>query len=118
MPQLFFTRTTAITGNDIFVSNRLPDGTFGPATLVSELNSALADAGASIRFDGVEVFFFSRRAGGLGNSDLWTATRDNVLDPWSNLKPLGAVVSTRTTGGAIGGQDLWVTTRTKEKHKP
>ena len=139
LSQLFFTRTTPVTGNDIFVSNRLPDGTFSPATLVSELNSALADAGASIRFDGFEVFFYSRRAGGIGNSDLWTATRDNVLDPWSNLKPLGAVVnsvdldfdpyiatdretlyfaSTRTTGGAIGGQDLWVTTRAKEKHKP
>src|SRR5262245_53510235 len=78
-PQLFFTRTTAITGNDIFVSNLLPDGTFGPATLVAELNSALADAGTSIRFDGLEVFFYSRRAGGLGNSDLWTATRDTVF---------------------------------------
>jgi WD40 repeat protein len=139
VPQLFFTRTTAITGNDIFVSNLLPNGTFGPATLVAELNSALADAGASIRFDGLEVFFFSRRAGGLGNSDLWTATRDTVFDPWSAPTPLGPVVnsvdldfdphiasdretlyfaSTRTGAGAVGGQDLYVTTRTKEKHKP
>jgi WD40-like Beta Propeller Repeat len=137
--QLFFTRTTPVTGNDIFVSNQLPDGTFGPPTLVSELNSALSDAGSSIRFDGLEVFFFSRRsgAGTVGLSDLWTATRDSVLDPWSPPTPLGAVVnsadldfdpfiasdretlyfaSTRVLGG-VGGQDLWVTTRTKEKHK-
>src|SRR5262249_10583246 len=72
VPQLFFTRTTP-TGNDIFVSNLLPDGTFGPATLVPELNSTAADAGASVRFDGLEVFLYSRRPGGLGASDLWTA---------------------------------------------
>ena len=134
--QLFFTRTTPITGNDIFLSNQLPDGTFGPPTLVSELNSALSDAGSSIRFDGLEVFFFSRRAGGLGNSDLWTATRDTVLGPWSVPIPLGAVVNSAdldfdpfiasdretlyfasTRSGGVGGQDLWVTTRTKAKHK-
>jgi len=140
VPQLFFTRTTPITGNDIFVSNLQPDGTFGPAALVSELNSALADAGSSVRFDGLEVFFFSRRVvpGALGASDLFTATRESVFDPWSTPIPLGPVVnsvdldfdphiaadretlyfaSTRATAGAIGGQDLWVTTRTKEKHK-
>src|SRR5215510_3744658 len=82
--QLFFTRTTPVTGNDIFVSNQLPDGTFGPPTLVSELNSALSDAGSSIRFDGLEVFFFSRRPGQgtVGLSDLWTATRESVFAPW------------------------------------
>ena len=42
-PQLFFTRTTP-TGNEIFVSNLLADGTFGPAVLVPELNSTAANA--------------------------------------------------------------------------
>jgi hypothetical protein len=133
--QLYFTRTTPITGNDIFISNRLPDGTFGPAVLVSELQSALSDAGASVRFDGLEFFFFSRRTPSFGNSDLWTATRNSVLDPWSTPVNLGPVVnspdlefdphidssretlyftSTRVTGG-YGARDLWMTTRTKEK---
>jgi len=132
VPQLFFTRTTAITGNDIFVSNLLPDGTFGPATLVAELNSTLADAGSSVRFDGLEVFFYSRRPGGLGASDLWTATRDTVFDPWSTPINLGAAVNsvdldfdphiasdretlyfTSTRADGIGGQDIYMTTRTK-----
>jgi len=137
--QLFFTRTTPVTGNDIFVSNQLPDGTFAPPTLVTELNSAVADAGSSIRFDGLEVFFFSRRsgAGTVGLSDLWTATRESVLDPWSTPTSLGAVVNSAdldfdpfiapdretlyfasTRVGGVGGQDLWVTSRTKDKHKP
>lgn len=131
--QLFFTRTTP-SGNDIFVSNLLSDGTFGSATPASELNSTASDAGASVRFDGLEVFFYSRRPGGLGASDLWTATRNTVFDPWSTPINLGALVnsvdldfdphiasdrktlyfaSTRTPGG-FGGQDLYVTTRTKK----
>jgi hypothetical protein len=132
--QLFFTRTTPITGNDIFVSDLLPDGTFGPPVLVSELNSPLSDAGASVRFDGLEVFFFSRRTGGFGNSDLWTATRDSASHPWSTPVNLGALVNsadldfdphidssrealyfTSTRAGGFGGQDLYVTTRTKQK---
>ena len=132
VPQLFFTRTTP-TGNDIFVSDLLPDGTFGPAAPVAELNSTLADAGASIRFDGLEAFFFSRRPGGLGASDLWTATRDTVFEPWSTPINLGAAVNSvdldfdphiasdretlyfaSTRAGGIGGQDLYMTTRTKD----
>jgi hypothetical protein len=137
LQQLFFTRTTPITGNDIFVSNRLPDGTFGPATLVEELNSTLSDAGAALSLDGLEVFLYSRRPHGLGNSDLWTATRDTLSDPWLTPVNLGPLVnsvdldfdpyiasdgetlyfiSTRTTGG-FGGQDIWVTTRTKNTGK-
>jgi len=133
VPQLFFTRTTP-TGNDIFVSNLLPDGTFGPPALVLELNSPLADAGASVRFDGLEVFFFSRRTGGSGNSDLWTATRNTPTDPWSTPLNLGPLINsvdldfdphidtsretlyfTSTRPGGYGGQDLYVTTRTKQK---
>ena len=134
IPQLFFTRTVPITGNDIFVSDLLPDGTFGPPALVSELNSPLSDAGASVTFDGLEVFFFSRRTGGVGNSDLWTATRSTVSHPWSTPINLGALVNsadldfdphidssraalyfTSTRAGGFGGQDLYVTSRTKQK---
>ncbi|HEX5110100.1 MAG TPA: hypothetical protein VFV95_16730 [Vicinamibacterales bacterium] len=133
VPQLFFTRTTPTTGNDIFVSHLLPDGTFGSPTLVSELNSAVSDAGASVRFDGLEFFFFSRRPG-FGNSDLWTATRDTVFDPWSTPVNLGALVNSAALdfdphidssrealyfvsdrAGGVGGQDLYVSTRTKQK---
>jgi len=135
-PQLFFTRTTP-TGNHIFVSNLLTDGTFGPPTLVPELNSAATESGASLRFDGLEVFLFSRRPGGFGASDLWTATRNTVRDPWSAPINLGALVNSvdldfdpyidssrealyfgSTRAGGFGGQDLYVAARTKRKQKP
>jgi len=133
VPQLFFTRTTP-SGNDIFVSDLLPDGTFGPATPVLELNSPAGDAGTSVRFDGLEVFFYSRRPGGLGASDLWTATRDRVFEAWSTPINLGALVNSvdldfdphiasdrrtlyfaSTRAGGLGGQDLYATTRAREK---
>ena len=59
-PQLFFTRTTP-TGNDIFVSNLLADGTFGPAVVVPELDNTANQRGVSVRFDGLEIFFMSGR---------------------------------------------------------
>jgi hypothetical protein len=132
VPQLFFTRTTPITGNDIFVSNQMLDGTFGPPTPIAELNSALSDAGASVRFDGLEVVFYSRRTGSAA-SDLWTATRNTAVDPWSTPTNLGAVVNSAdldfdphldssrealyfaSTRPGIGGQDLYLTTRKKQK---
>ena len=130
--QLFFTRSILATGNDLFVATLQGDGTFGVPVPVAELNSTVSDAGTSVRFDGLEVFFLSRRAGGLGNSDLWTATRNHPLDPWSSPVNLGAVVNssaldfdphidssrealyfTSDRTGGLGGQDLYVTTRAK-----
>jgi hypothetical protein len=120
---------------DIYVSDVLPNGTFGPAMPVSELNGPLLDGALSVRFDGLEAFFLSTRPLGIGNQDLWTATRKTVFDPWSvptNLKSLvnstladvsPHIASDRETlyfasnrGGGIGGLDLYVTTRTKQEH--
>lgn len=134
VPQLYFTFGQP---SDLFVSNPLPDGTFGPGTPVVELNNPGAnERGLSIRFDGLEVFFMSTRVGGSGAQDLWTSKRSTVFDPWSVPENLGIVVnsaagdfnpfitSDRETlyfnsdrAGGSGGQDLYVTTRTKTNDK-
>lgn len=132
-PQLFLSRGGFPLG-DIYVSDVLPNGTFGPARPVSELNGPSLDGALSVRFDGLEAFFLSTRPLGIGNQDLWTATRKTVFDPWSvptNLKSLvnsaladvsPHIASDSETlyfasnrGGGIGGLDLYVTTRTKKK---
>ena len=95
IPQLFFTRTTP-TGTDIFVGNLLPGGMFGPPTLVPELNSPLSDAGASVRSDGLEVFFFSRKD----------------FDPHIDSSRETLCFTSPRAGGS-GGQDVFVTTRAK-----
>jgi hypothetical protein len=133
-PQLFFhSNRPGVGGTDLYVSDLLGDGTFGPATMVAELSGPGQDQRPSIRFDGLEIFFFSDRPGGAGFVDLWSATRARVFDPWSAPTNLGPAVNTvfdevqpyisadrqtlyfqsaRPVGG-FGSQDIWMTTRKK-----
>jgi hypothetical protein len=132
--QLFFhsVRAGGVGATDIYVSERFPNGTFAPPHLVAELSSPALEQHASIRFDGLEIFFFSDRPGGVGGFDLWSATRATVLDQWSTPTNLGSIVNTAfgetqpyiasdrrtlffTSGrpGGLGGQDIWMTTRGK-----
>ena len=134
VPQIFFAsnRPFGLGGFDFYSSVLLTDGTFGPATPISELNSASADPAVMLSFTGLEAFFSSGRPGGRGGQDLWTATRETVLDSWSAPVNLGAVVNSTTIdgrpylasdrqtlffgsdrSGGLGGTDLYVTTRTK-----
>jgi hypothetical protein len=133
VPQIFFaSNRPGLGGFDLYASTVLTDGTFGPATLISELSSAAADPGMRVSHTGLEAFFFSGRPGGRGGQDLWTATRETVLDSWSAPVNLGAVVNSATIDqgpylasdrkslffgsdrpGGFGGTDLYVTTRSK-----
>lgn len=132
--QLFFqsAREGGVGATDIYVSEQFPNGTFGPASLVAELSSPGLDQHPSIRFDGLEMFLFSDRPGGFGAVDLWSSTRDSILDPWPAPINLGALVNS-TAGdfqpylasdrrtlyfasnrpGGFGSQDIWVTTRSR-----
>jgi hypothetical protein len=131
--QLFFhSDRPGSSATDIYVSERFPNGTFGPAHLVAELGSPGMDQRPSIRFDGLEMFFFSDRPGTIGTVDVWAATRGTVLDQWSTPANLGPIVNTifgeaqpyiasdRQTlfftsarPGGLGSQDIWMTTRSK-----
>jgi len=137
MPQLFFGRgqssSLQFTTTKIMVSEQLPDGTFGNAHEVTELN--LPGNGSqrpSIRFDGLEIFFYANnRPGGFGGSDIWVAERTSIDAAWDEPTNLGSVVNTdlaefqphisadglalyfatNRTDGACGGWDVYVTTR-------
>src|SRR5882762_6692125 len=73
----------ALVAIDVYVSERTPDGSFGPAPLIAELSTPQNDQRAMVRFDGLELFLFSDRDGGSGLSDIWVSTRPTVADPWS-----------------------------------
>jgi Tol biopolymer transport system component len=135
-PQLFWVsqRPGGLGSGDLYMSELQVDGSWGPATAISELNSSSNDFRPSIRHDGLEILFSSNRAGGVGVGDIWVATRDTVDAPWSTPVNLGAPVNTsaqdgqpslsadRKTlifqsnrAGGVGGSDLWMTTRSKER---
>jgi WD40-like Beta Propeller Repeat len=134
MALLFFgsIRPGGFGGPDLYVSAQGTDGSFGPATLVSELSSPLAEQRPTIRFDGLEIIFFSNRPGTLGGADLWASTRQTVFDSWSVPENLGPAVNSTSNDapsylssdgrilfltsdrpGGFGAGDLYVTTRTK-----
>ena len=114
--------------------------TLGPAEPVAELNSSVEDNHASVRRDGREIFFNSRRPGAVGGAgfDIWVATRDNVHDAWSPPVNVGAPVNTafaefhpnisfdgRTllftspvARGGLGGFDIWMSTREHDPPEP
>jgi len=133
VPQLFLAsnRLGGPGGLDIYVSEQNADGSFGPAALVNELNSTLADQAPEIRYDGLEMFIMSNRSGTRGLADLWVSTRETVFDQWSAPVNLGSVVNTAYNEGqpalssdrqslyffsnrpGSGLNDLYVTQRTK-----
>jgi len=139
VPLLFFNsnRTGGPGATDIYVSAQQPDGSFGAAELVEELSSPYHDNRMSIRVDGLEIFLFSDRPGGLGLFDMWVSTRNLVSDPWNPPVNLGAppnsdrpdqqpwLASDRRTlyftssrPGGLGGLDLYVTTRANRPPEP
>src|SRR5882724_9550949 len=136
-PQLYFgsSRSGGLGAADIYVSEQMVDGSFGPAVLVTELSSTSNENDPSIRHDGLEIFFHSNRIGSIGTAlDLWVATRESTLDAWSIPVNLGNTINTTffeqnpylssdnktllltsDRPGGSGGLDLYMITRTKPR---
>jgi hypothetical protein len=129
-PVLYFSSTRS-GGGDLFRSVS-HGGVFGAAAALEGVNSPTANDGQpNLRRDGLEIFFFSTRPGGLGAQDLYSATRASVHEPWSTPVNLGQLVNspagdTRPSlswdgttlyfgsgrPGGEGDSDHYVTTRT------
>ena len=104
MPQLSFNRNVlpVNTGGDIYVSEQALDGSWGTAVPVLELNTDSTDQHPSVAPNGLEIYFHSNRLGSTLNpagtstsNDIWVATRESVLAPWSVPTNLGAPINTR-----------------------
>lgn len=94
--QLYFSSGAPVGGGsqEIYLSNRGADGTFGLPQAVAELNTTVDDIMPNVRKDGLEVVFASTRTGGQGAFDIWSSTRSSVFDPWSDPDNLGTAVNT------------------------
>lgn len=118
---------------DIYVSHLTSRGSYGPATLVTELSSPSQDLRPFIRHDGLEIVLDSNRAGSTaGSRDLWVSTRQNVHAAWPTPMNLGPIVNSEAFDGfpslspdgqalffssnrpgGSGGVDIWMSARQK-----
>jgi len=111
------------TDQDIYMSAMRADGSFAPATMVSELSTAANDQMPNVSRDGREIVFASDSGNTPGVFDIWTSTRDSTGDAWSAPTKLGGNVNTaasetrpslsadgrRLHFGRLG--DIWVSER-------
>ena len=83
--------TGALAGDSDLYLSESHGGVFGAATLVAGANSGAEDGQPNVRRDGLELFFFSTRHGGL--PDIYSATRARTSDGWSTPTNLGPTVN-------------------------
>jgi Tol biopolymer transport system component len=127
---LYFGASTADTPEHIYVTTRADRGAqFAPVTALPNVNSAAADGAPIESFDGLTLYLYSTRPGGLGGRDLWRATRQarsadfgapsrlanvnsNGFDQpgWVSADERALIFSSTRAGGA-GSADLWLARR-------
>jgi Tol biopolymer transport system component len=114
---------------DVFQTSRPGRGTsFEPAVLLPGINTASNDGTPFLSADSLSIYFYSTRAGGEGDRDLYVATRSSISNAFANTERLANVnssgmdhlprlpnertlVFTSMRSGGQGSADLWVATR-------
>jgi beta-lactamase regulating signal transducer with metallopeptidase domain len=117
---------------DLWVTSRpTTDDPWGtPMNLGPTVNSSDAENLVEISADGLELFFGSKRPGGVGGWDIWVTTRTTINDDWGEPVNLGPTVNSSSGDGSpsisadslslffdssrpggYGLWDIWVTTR-------
>jgi hypothetical protein len=127
---LFFGVSSDGGDEQIATATRADRGTvFGPAVEVPEINSAGQDGTPMLSADGLSLYFYSTRAGGLGSRDLWLSTRSDTAAeftnptliagvntpafdhvPWISPDELTLIWATDRSGG-VGQGDIWIARR-------
>jgi Tol biopolymer transport system component len=126
---LYFS-VAASTDEDIFVATRSGRGTeFSAVHALPVVNGSSLDGSPFVTHDDRTLLFFSNRAGGVGDRDLWMATRPSPDVDFSEPVPILGVNSTgldllpelspdgltlrfeSVRPGGSGSSDLWVAER-------
>jgi hypothetical protein len=76
-----------------------PLGPFAAPVEIDTLSSLYNEDDPSVRFDFLEIYFASDRAGGSGLEDIWRATRADANAPWDLPVPVTELNSTWNDGG-------------------
>jgi outer membrane protein OmpA-like peptidoglycan-associated protein/tetratricopeptide (TPR) repeat protein len=92
--KLLFIYTDEIGSGDILLSEKQADGTYGPPVpLPGIINSSYKESAITISKDEKTIYFTSDRPGGMGGSDIYTASKDSKGE-WSKVKNLGSRINT------------------------
>jgi hypothetical protein len=127
--ELYFSsnRSGGLGGEDIYkVSRPNLSSLFGAPVSVPSLNSSSNDSAPALSRNGLVIFFASNRPGGVGDMDIWYATRPSLSSPWSkpvNFTPCNSpyresepfvsadwkeLYFESNRPGTSGGKDIWV----------
>lgn len=97
---LYFAADTTGTNEGIYTATRSDRSvSFSAATLLNNANinaSMSANGSPDLSFDGLTLFFYSNRPGGLGDRDLYLATRTSSQAAFGPPHPLTNLNSTTT----------------------
>jgi Tol biopolymer transport system component len=83
----FSSNRPGLGGEDIYVASIGTDGSFGTPSLVTELSSAVQDADPVLTPDGLVVYISSQRSG-VGQAEIYRATRATVNDRFGTPLPV------------------------------
>jgi len=117
--------------HDLYVTTRATkeDDWGTPVNLGPTVNSSAHDCTSSISANGLLLFFYSERPGGIGGRDIWVTTRTSIGEPWGSPLNPGAPLNTdygewcpsispdglslyfcdfqSPRPGGFGGEDIW-----------
>jgi hypothetical protein len=65
-----------------------------PENLGPFVNSPFTDGGPALSKDGLSLYFFSNRPGGMGGTDIYVSQRASEDDPWGPPVNLGDIINT------------------------
>ena len=83
---------------DIYRSEMMPDGSYGPGTPVASLNTGLDDRQPNVSRDGLTIVFASDRDSGV--FDIFMSTRESVDADWSAPRNLSTELLFPTAGSS------------------
>jgi len=125
--QLFFAQFSTV---EAVVSARRSDRgpVFSLATSVAGVNAAGNNGTPFLTQDGLTLYFYSDRAGGVGSRDIWRAHRSDPSAAWQDVAPVPVINSSSldhvptlsadqltlvfaSDRSGLGGGDLWIAER-------
>ncbi|MDB4959819.1 MAG: prkC 18 [Myxococcales bacterium] len=85
----------SVTDFDFYVATRATTSVeFTVSRTLDEINSAVQDTASAVTSDQRTIIFSSVRAGGLGQTDLWQATRSSTADRFSAPQLIAELATT------------------------